>query len=426
MPRVSELKHNIINGAFDEVFSRLYGDICAARARYAALCDSFIGSYGDPAGARLVSVPGRTEICGNHTDHNNGRVAAASVDIDIICVAAKSDDDTVRITSAGHRENVVMLPDTAPRCSEQDHSTAIVRGILAALSQNGYTTGGSRAATTSQVLRGSGLSSSAAFEVAVGKMVSVLYNGDGIDYITLAKAGQFAENVYYGKPSGLLDQTACAAGGFVALDFLDLNNPSVISMPLDLSKHDLSLCVLSTGGSHAGLTDDYASVPYEMKLIAKTLGKTVLRELGRAEVLENIAMLRDACGDRAVLRALHYFDENERVERLIDAVSRDDIKSFLSIVRESGRSSFMYNQNAYSPKYPEKQGLSLGYAVCESILKDEGAYRLQGGGFAGTMQAFVPNALLDRFVTESERVFGKGACKKLSIRQAGAVSLDSL
>lgn len=425
MVSVAYLLEQINNGQLDESFSLLYADVSAARSRAETLCGRFLKLYGDLPEAALVSTPGRTEICGNHTDHNNGLVAAASVELDVLMVAAPSGSAEVRVDSTRFPEDILDIADLSVRESEKAHSVGLIRGVCAALAANGRKTGGFYACADSRVFGGSGLSSSAAFEVAVAECINVLFNGGAIEAVELAKAGQYAENVYYGKPCGLLDQTACAVGGFVALDFEHTGSPVVQQTEFDLDGMSLGLCVLETGGSHADLTDDYAAIPAEMKAVARFFGKQVLRETTREQVIENAAAIRKNCGDRALLRSLHYFAENDRVKTLLAAVAKRDSRTFCETVNASGISSYMYNQNAYST-HSDEQGIAVAYALSRELLGDRGCYRLQGGGFAGTLQVFCPTDYLRTFKLESEKVFGEDRCHIISVRNYGAVSVTGL
>ena len=418
---ISVIKNAISLGEYDGALARLYGEarLQEQKERFSALCDEFLTRYGDLDGG-LFSVPGRTEISGNHTDHNHGKVLAASVDIDVVAVAAKTDDGTIRLKSVGHRENVVDLQKLSPADYEKGNSSAIVAGICDAFRKDGYAIGGFRAVTTSDVLTGSGLSSSAAFEVLCGKMLSAFYCGDAIEPMKLAMAGQYAENVFFGKPCGLMDQAACACGGFLFIDFADPKAPVTEGLQFDPEQHGYTFCIVNTGGNHADLTEDYASVPKEMKAVAAALGRDVLRECDVETLLAKLPAVRGKVGDRAVLRALHFFAENERVEAQKKALETGDAGAFFAGVRESGRSSFEFLQNVYTTKNVEEQGLSLALAVTERF----GAVcRVHGGGFAGTIQAYVPKAGAEEYKQCIDGIFGAGACMMLHIRPVGATQI---
>ena len=418
-----EAKKYIKSGELDGILSELYGreKISAARARYINAIKEFEGLYGEDRDVSIFSIPGRSELSGNHTDHNGGKVIAASVDLDVLAVASACAGSVIRITSEGYGEDCVDF-DTYSFPNQENYGTSasLIAGVVAGINVGGGRTGGFDAYTTSCVPAGSGLSSSAAFENTVGTIINHFYNGGEIAPVTIARISQYAENEFFGKPCGLMDQIACSVGGVVAIDFDDEKNPIVEKLSAD-SLTDFSLCIVSTGGSHADLTDDYASVPAEMKSVAAYFNKNVLREISREELMAEINELRQNVGDRAVLRAFHFFDENERVDEAANALRENDADGFLRAVIKSGRSSFCYLQNVYSPKFPAEQGISLALCVAERVLKDKkAAFRVHGGGFAGTIQAFVPSDLADAFSESMDSVFGAGACKILKIRKRGA------
>jgi galactokinase len=419
MPPLSQWKSQI-----DSLpFAALYGGRAAAQpARYAALLDAFSGTFGDRPDVSLFSVPGRTEIGGNHTDHNHGRVLAGAVNLDIIAAAAPNRDGVVRLHSAGHKPNCVELDTLAIHESEKGRSNAVIRGICARFAELGLPIGGFDAVTASNVLTGSGLSSSAAFEVMVCTMLDCLYGDGNLPPLTKAIISRYAENVYFGKPCGLMDQTACAYGGLIAIDFNDIDNPVVTPVPFDFAATGHALCIVNTGGSHADLTPEYAAVPEEMRAVAEALGTTHLRRTGPDALLAAVPALRTQTGDRALLRALHFFGDNQRVARQVSALLSGAFTPFLAEVAASGRSSWMYNQNVAVPGSRE-QGVALGLCLAEKILDGSGATRVHGGGFAGTIQAFVPEGKLSEFRAMMESVFGEGSCLDLTIRQAGAVRL---
>ncbi len=434
--KITEIKSAVLDGKFDTAFKKLYGDdcdICDVRARYAIAVDRFAELYADklPADSdvSLFSVPGRSEISGNHTDHNHGKVIAASISLDIIAVAAKTDKPEIRIKSEGFPEDIVSLEDVKTVVKDEYYkASAIIRGMCDGLQNCGHVYGGYYAYTTSNVLKGSGLSSSAAFEVMVGNILNHFYNGGVIDAVQIAKISQYAENVHFGKPCGLMDQTACAVGGFVAIDFLDTAAPVVEKLDFDLYAHGYSLCIVNTGGNHADLNDDYASIPAEMKAVAGYFGKPYLRGIDKKEIIAAIPALRAKFGDRAVMRALHFCNENERVIAQTEALKKGDIKAFLKGVKESGLSSATMLQNAFTVKNVEEQGISLALALAGEVLNDkpDTAYRVHGGGFAGTIQAFVPNKYVGEFNALMRSVFGKDSAYVLKVRLYGAVMLDKL
>ncbi len=416
---------NIMENGGPACFARLYGDGAAACARYAAVIRGFEAQYGTERDVALFSVPGRSEISGNHTDHNHGCVLAGAIDRDIIAVAAKNDEGIVRVLSEGYREDRVALADCdTPDRFERFRSKALVAGVCDGFRRGGYAVGGFDAYTATEVLKGSGLSSSAAFEVMVGTVLNHFYNGGTVEMPEIAKIAQYAENAYFGKPSGLMDQTACAVGGFVFIDFLDPKNPIIRPISFSLSEAGYALAIVNTGGSHSDLNDDYASVPAEMRAVASYFGQEVLRGITEAQLIENAPVLRRAAGDRALLRALHYVRENRRVLAQAQALAEGRTEDFLAGVLASGRSSFEYLQNVYTIKNPAEQGLSLALAVTEGVLGERGcAWRVHGGGFAGTVQCFVKHELAAGYAAAMEAVFGKDTCLLLAIRQSGAIRI---
>ena len=416
----SEWKKVFASGEMDGTLSKLYPDPEGQSARYLRLIDEFLNLYGDME-TDVFSVPGRTEISGNHTDHNRGTVLAASVDLDIIAIAAKTEDKTIRVKSARYPEDVVDISHLNPDEVRKGSSSAILSGICEAFQKKDFSYGGFRACTTSRVLSGSGLSSSAAFEIMAGLILSKFYNDGSIPPMELAKAGQYAENVYFGKPCGLMDQAACAIGGFLFIDFKNSDAPETRKIHWDPESAGYAFFIVNTGGSHSDLTDDYAAVPKEMRDCAALMGKKVLRECDESEFIKRIGYIREVAGDRAVLRALHFFEENKRVKKQTEALENGDTAEFLKLVSESGRSSFMYLQNVYSPKFPSEQGLSLALALSDL----SGAVcRVHGGGFAGTIQAYVPSDEAETYRSAIDAAFGEGACMLLHIRQFGAATID--
>ena len=388
------------------------------KQRYARAAAEFRALYGTDA-TDVFSAPGRTEVGGNHTDHQYGRVLAAGVSLDVIAMVVPSDDSVIEVKSEGFPLDRVDISDLEVKEDEKNTSASLIRGVCAGFAKNGHRIGGFRAYTTSNVLKGSGLSSSAAFEVLIGNILNGLYNSGEVSDVEIAKLSQFAENVYFGKPSGLMDQMASSVGGFITIDFKDPDEPVIEAISADFSASGLSLCIVDTKGSHADLTPEYAAVPAEMRSVAAFFGKSVLREVPKADILANLAALREKVGDRAVLRALHFEDDNDRVVRQADALRKGDIDTFLALVRESGRSSYMYLQNVFASSAPREQGLSTALYLAAQLLGDEGAYRVHGGGFAGTIQAFVPANKLEGFKADMEAVFGEGSCYVLSIRPFG-------
>lgn len=425
--QIGELYKKIENGDYNEKLKRLYGDakLANAQARYLKALDSFKSIYGDKdKNAEIISVPGRSEILGNHTDHNHGMVLAATINLDIIAVIAKNGENKININSEGFEPDSIDLTGLAPVESEKYTSAAIIRGTAARFKELGLKTGGFDAYTTNDVLKGSGLSSSAAFEVCVGFALNRLFNEEKITPIELAKIGQWAENNYFGKPCGLMDQTACASGGFVAIDFKNPAEPVVEKLDYNLVNSGYSLCIISTGGSHADLNDEYASITQEMKQVAEYFGCQTLRGVDTAEFSENISELRDKFGDRAILRAMHYFGENARVKTGVEALKDGMLNIFLQSVTASGNSSFKYLQNIYAIKSPKEQGVSLAIALAKEALSGkQAAVRVHGGGFAGTIQAFVPKRDVPEFFGKLQPVFGEDACLELFVRDDGAVAV---
>lgn len=414
----TELIKRINGGEYDATLKELYGDVSAARERYESAVRSFEKYYG-AGDVGIFSVAGRSEISGNHTDHNKGCVLAASVSVDIIAVAAKTDDGVVRIKSEGFDEDVcdLSLPfDKTKRYT----SEAIIRGVSDGFEKKGYKTGGLRAYTTSTVLKGSGLSSSAAFEDCVGLLLSEMYNGGSVAAVEIAKIAQYAENEFFGKPCGLMDQVACANGGFVFIDFENAE-PNIVPIAFDISKEGYDLCIVNTGGNHADLNEDYASIPRDMKNVASLFGRPVLRGLTEWDIYSRQSEIRERFGDRALLRAVHFVRENERVVSQKNALLKGDINAFLEGAKSSGRSSYQYLQNVYTVKNVDEQGLSLALCVTEGLLNGTGAaWRVHGGGFAGTVQVFVPREHTEAYKREIEKIFGKDSCKILFVRAKGA------
>jgi galactokinase len=412
-----------INGGDNPVFRELYGsnseELAREAKRYTALLQQFEHTFG-PAETRFFTSPGRTEIGGNHTDHNYGRVLAGAVNLDNVAVAAVNNSQVISIQSEGYPAFTVDLASLAPDKSEQFTSASLVRGVCARMQELGFRIGGFNACIDGGVPKGSGLSSSASFEVLVGAIVNVLFNDGKMDPIQNAIIGQYAENNYFGKPCGLMDQTACSMGGLITIDFEDPAKPIVKQVNFDFVATGFALVITDTGGNHADLNDEYASLPTDMKAVAAELGAKVLRQVTLDQVLEITPSIREKVGDRAILRAIHFQGDNQRVVDEVAALERNDFKSFLGMVVDSGFSSYMYNQNIFPVNNVREQGVSLALALSELVLKGHGAWRVHGGGFAGTIQAFVPKNLLDKYVTTLEHVYGKGSCHKLFIRHQGA------
>lgn len=425
--KLSNAKNEIMSGAFIESFKKAYvTDEFAAEQyeRYAQVLDDFVAVYGEgERDIHLFSAPGRSEVCGNHTDHNHGCVLAAAISLDAIAVASVNDTNTVNIKSAGYDMDTVSCDDLEINDSDIGKSRALVRGMMARFKQLGYNIGGFDATTSSRVLSGSGLSSSAAFEVLIGTMLNYLFNDGKISPVEIAQIAQFAENVHFGKPCGLLDQMACSVGGFVEIDFKDPSEPIINKVDFDFSSCGHSLVIVDSKGNHADLTDEYAAVRSEMEAAAAVFGKQVLRDVDESEFMKNISLVREKTNDRAVLRALHFFADSDRVEKEINALKDGDFELFKSLVIESGDSSYKYNQNVFAPKQAESQPVSVALCLSERILKGKGAWRVHGGGFAGTIQAFVPDELIEEYTDAMKAVFGDDSCYILSIRPVGGIEL---
>lgn len=416
-----------INNGDNKAFRELYGNDAAElkqnSKRYIDLLKQFNSAFGNE-GLEFFSSPGRTEIGGNHTDHNYGRVLAGAVNMDNVSVAAKNNTSIIHIISEGYPKFEVDLSSLKPVKSEQFTSAALVRGVCSRLKELGFTIGGFDACIDGGVPKGSGLSSSASFEVLIGAIVSQLFNNGKVDPIRNAIIGQYSENNYFGKPCGLMDQTACAMGGLITIDFEDPSKPVVKKVDFDFIATGFALIITDTGGNHADLNDEYASLPADMKAVASQLGAKVLRQVTLEQILEIAPRIREKVGDRAILRAIHFQGDNQRVVDQVAALERNDFKAFLNMVVDSGYSSYMYNQNIFPVNNVREQGVSLGLALSELVLKGKGAWRVHGGGFAGTIQAFVPKELLQKYISTLEHMFGAGSCLKLFIRQQGAGKVE--
>ena len=420
------LKVKLSEGGLDDKLAELYGTeaVEAQRERYINACAEFEKYFPEHHNVWLYSAPGRTEICGNHTDHQHGCVLAAAVDLDIIGIVAFNDENVIRVQSAGHSMNVVNISDLAPQKSEEGHSDALIRGVAAGFKSRGLNVGGFDAYTTSNVLGGSGLSSSAAFEVLIGTIIDRHYNNGRAGAIEIAKMGQLAENAYFGKKSGLMDQTASSVGSSVFIDFENTSAPKVTAAKCDLDANGYVLFITDTKGSHANLSDEYSAIPAEMISVAKQLGKDWLRAADENEFYAKLPALRRICGDRSVLRAAHFFAENKRAIEAAKAIEKNDMETFLKIVNESGGSSAQLLQNLYACNSPQEQGIPVALMMSRRILGSEGASRVHGGGFAGTIQAFVPKHLEEQYRQGMDSLFGEGSCHKLRIRNCGGIELE--
>ena len=393
------------------------------RRRYTEAIKAFQKTFPDREDIHLFSAPGRTEIGGNHTDHQRGCALAAAINLDVIAVVSFHTDGVIRFQSEGYSMMTVDLSDLSVQENEKGTSSGILRGIAASFAERGINVGGFDAYSVSDVLPGSGLSSSAAFEILAAQIINSYYNQGRTDAVEMAKIGQYAENVYFGKASGLLDQVACSVGGFAFIDFEDVGSPLVKKNTFDFEGAGYRLCITDTKGSHSDLTDDYSAVPREMKSVAAYFGKEVLREVEEEAFQKAIPDLRGHCSDRAILRALHFFEENRRAILEAEALEKGDFTGFLSLYRQSAASSANLLQNLYPCSRPQEQGISLAIAVSRLVLGQEGAVRVHGGGFAGTIQAFVPAEKTEEYVETMDSLFGSGSCYIIRIRPAGGIQL---
>ena len=420
--RVLEL---INNGDLDRDFIDIYVDaeqLKYQKDRYQNAIMKFIEQYGD-ADIQIFSAPGRSEIGGNHTDHQHGKVLACAINMDAIGIVKKENTEEVRIVSDGADEIVVDITDLSIREEEKGSTLALIKGVLAGFCNRGYKIGGFSAYITSDVLIGSGVSSSAAFETLIGTILSGLYNKMQVSAVEIAMIGQFSENVYFGKPCGLMDQMACSIGSLAYIDFRNPKNPRVEKVNFDLEKYGYSLCITDTKGSHADLTDEYAAVPEEMKRVANYFCKEVLIDITLDDLLNNIAEMRKVLSDRCILRAVHFLTENKRVEDEVNTLKNGNIESFLQCIKDSGNSSYKFLQNVYSIKNVYQQNVSLALAISETLLADKGACRVHGGGFAGTIQAFVKNEDVKAYQESMNQIFGYGSCSVLKIRKYGGIQV---
>ncbi len=421
------LKENLKKGIYQDVLTDVYVDAERAAvqpARYIQAIEVFEKNYGVQE-VEVFSAPGRSEICGNHTDHQRGEILAASINLDAIAIVQKKEDGIVRLISEGYEEILVDTGSLGKQAQEEGTTEALIKGVLAGAKDRGYQVGGFTAYVTSEVLIGAGLSSSAAFETLLGTIVSYLYNDGSLDAITNAIIGQYAENVYFGKPCGLMDQMACSVGSLVHVDFANPKEPVVERVTFDMNGHGYSLCITDTKGSHADLTDEYAAVPKEMKEIAAFFGKDVLLGITLTDILKNAEALRTKCGDRAVLRAIHFICENQRVQSAVKALQTENLELFLANIKASGDSSYKYLQNVYTSKDVAHQNVSLALAVSDVALAGgKGVSRVHGGGFAGTIQAFVKNEEVVQYQKTMDELFGAGSCHVLQIRKYGGMKLS--
>ena len=424
MKKASLLIQEIQTHKYNSIFKDVYVDehlLSYQKERYVQAIEKFISLYGDQE-VEIYSTPGRSEVCGDHTDHQHGEVLAAAINLDIIAVVAPT-KETIKVLSDDYDIQGVNIKDLEKRDQEVESSEGLIRGVCARYQQLGYKIGGFNAYMTSDVLQGSGLSSSAAFEVVVGTILSGLYNNMSINPVTIAQVGQYSENVYFGKPCGLMDQCACSVGSLIHIDFQDNEHPIVNKIEVDFSEFKHSLCIVDVHASHADLTNDYASIPYEMKKVAQYFGKEVLRDVEEAEFYKKLPEVRTAINDRAVLRTIHLFEENKRVEKAVSALNDRDFDTFKKTIKASGESSFKYLQNIYSNHNTDQQAVSIALALSEDILGANGVCRIHGGGFAGTIQVFVEDEFVDTYQREIEKYFGEGSCHVLKVRKYGGMKV---
>ncbi len=432
MKNIAILRDNLNIGNYSDALVQLY--CCTPEAtnihakRFLAVLDGLDASFGVHTDAALFSAPGRTEIGGNHTDHQRGRVLAGSVNIDMIAAVANNDCNSLRVQSEGYERCEIDLTDLAIKKEEENTSEAILRGTCAAFQTRGAALSGLDIYIASNVPKGSGVSSSAAFETLIGTILNELFLGkEGtpakVTALEIAQIGQWAENVYFAKPCGLMDQTASSVGNIITIDFADKDHPVVTPVEVDFTKAGLALCILDSGADHADLTDEYAAVPNECRAVAAVCGAEVLREVPFETFVSKVPECRAACGDRAVLRAFHFYADNDRVPAQVAALQSGDFDTFLRLVNESGESSWQLLQNVTPAGYKTEQDVAIAITVAKQALGGKGAVRVHGGGFAGTIQAFVPLDLLDGFKAATEAVLGAGKCHVLSIRPVGGHKL---
>ena len=423
MKSTVELKKGFLNGTYDDILTDIYLDeskIDYQKNRYVKAIKKFEALYGE-TDAEIYSAPGRSEVSGNHTDHQHGEVLAASINLDAIAIVKKN--DIIRVVSGNHSMITISLDNIEKKDNEEGTTPALIKGVIAGLKNKGYKIGGFDAYITSDVLIGAGLSSSAAFETVIGTIVSGLYNDMKVSAVDIAIIGQYAENVYFGKPCGLMDQMACSVGNLVHIDFADKSNPIIDPVSFDFEKYGYSLCITDTKGSHADLTHEYAAVPAEMRAVAAVLGKEVLHGTSLEDLLKNADEIRKTAGDRGFLRAIHFVTENVRVQNAVEALRTEDFDGFLKLIKASGDSSYKYLQNVYTNQDVQHQNVSVALALSDAILGNNGVCRVHGGGFAGTIQAFVKNEAVNVYKETLDGVFGKGACEVLKVRKYGGMKV---
>ena len=426
MKNIKMVRDEIAKGMLDDRILSIYVDsdrVKYNRERYVSAIDSFSKLFPEESEIEIYSAPGRSEVCGNHTDHQNGVVLATSINLDTMAVVSKTEDNAIRLVSGDFPMEVIDVADVAKRESEKDTTTALIRGVLAGLKDMGCKLGGFKAYVTSDVIMGAGMSSSAAFESLIGTIISGLYNDMSVSSVDIAKIGQYAENEYFGKPCGLMDQMACSVGGMVYIDFANRTRPAVEKIACNFEEAGLSLCIVDTKGSHADLTPDYAAIPEEMRQVAEYFGKDYLRDVPEEKFYKNLSVLRDKVSDRAVLRAIHFYTEQTRVDEAVSMLRASDYVGFLDVVERSGNSSAKYLQNIYSPNDLTVQNVTVALAVSESVLGQKGVSRVHGGGFAGTIQAFVKNDAVPEYKRAMERIFGGESCHVLKVRAYGGIKV---
>jgi len=413
------------NGELDDRLLDIYVDnkvMDYQKNRYIAAIKKFEDLY-DAGEAVIFSAPGRSEVGGNHTDHQHGKVLATSINLDSLGVVRATNDNIIRLVSDNYDEIVISLDDVLLKDEEKETTTALIKGVVSGFLNRKFQVGGFSAYVTSDVLIGAGLSSSAAFETLIGTILSGLYNNMSVSAVDIAIIGQYAENIYFGKPCGLMDQMACSVGNLVYIDFENTSKPVVEKVEFDMEEYGYSLCITDTKGSHADLTDEYAAVPKEMKQVAKHFGKEVLRGIAAQDIIREIKVLRSEFGDRSVLRALHFVSENDRVTSEVEALKAGDFVGFLNLVKASGDSSYKYLQNVYSNSDVNSQNVSVALATSDIVLQDNGVSRVHGGGFAGTIQAFVKNEYVDEYKKNMDMIFGEASCSDLRIRKYGGIQV---
>lgn len=424
MQNIMSVRESLEQGSLDQRIKEIYVDeqrVPYNRERYIRAIDRFTELFPSEKEIEIYSAPGRSEVCGNHTDHQNGMVLATSINLDAIAIVAKAEEPVIRLVSGDFPMEEVDVADLSMKEEEQSTTTALIRGVAAGMKECGHKVGGFTAYITSDVLMGAGMSSSAAFESLIGTILSGLYNDMKVSSIEIAQIGQYAENIYFGKPCGLMDQMACSVGGMIFIDFKEKEHPEVRQVHTDFEKAGLSLCIVDTKGSHADLTPDYAAVPAEMNQVAQALGREHLREVPRETFFKELPKLWKETSGRAVLRAIHFYEEEERVLRGVKSLEESDYPGFLSVIKASGDSSAKYLQNIYSPKDVDSQNVTVALAVSESILGENGVCRVHGGGFAGTIQAFVKNEAVAAYKEQIEAIYGDDSCHVLKVRLQGGI-----